>query len=65
MNNIVLKLSYVIIMITIVVLLVFIDDMKDSLQMILGAAAVILTSIFTYSVKDEIPYRRNKKDDTV
>ena len=64
MKNHVLKLVYLITIIVIILLLVLVNDMNEMMQMILGALAIILTSMFTYSIKDEIPYRRNKKDDT-
>ena len=64
MNHYMYKLIYFITIITIIVLLIFVNNMNEMLQMILGAIAFILTSMFTYSIKDEIPYRRNKKDDS-
>lgn len=64
MNNHMYKLLYLVSIIVIITLLVLINNMNEMVQMILGAVAIILTSMFTYSIKDDIPYRRNKKDDT-
>ncbi len=65
MKNPLYKILYLITIITIILLLVLWNDMNEMVQMILGAVAIVLTSMFTYSIKDEIPYRKNKKDDTV
>jgi 1,4-dihydroxy-2-naphthoate octaprenyltransferase len=64
MKNYMYKLLYLITIIVIILLLVLVNNMNEMVQMILGAIAIILTSMFTYSIKDDIPYRRNKKDDT-
>lgn len=64
MKNHMYKLIYMVAIIVIITLLVLVNNMNEMIQMILGAVAIILTSMFTYSIKDEIPYRRNNKDDT-
>jgi len=52
------NIIYFITMISIIVAFISLPEMKDLFQMILGALAIILTSIFTYSNRHEVQRKR-------
>lgn len=52
------NIVYAISMISIIVVFLAIPQMKDIFQMILGAIAITLTSIFTYSNRHEVSRKK-------
>lgn len=58
------NLLHLLVVLVAVLAIIIFPDMNDMLQMILGAIAIIFTSIFSYSIKDDLPYKRSSKDDT-
>lgn len=63
MNNM-YKLIYLLIVAVSIISIILIPEMNEMLQMILGAVAIIFASIFSYSIKDDLPYKRSPKDNT-
>jgi putative flippase GtrA len=58
------KLIFLFTVLLILLVLLVYQDMNEMIQMILGATAIIFASIFSYSIKDDISYRRNQKNST-
>lgn len=63
MSKLALNILYVVTMVVIVVLFVVIKEMSEVYQMFLGATAIILTSIFSYSNRYAILRRRDQESD--
>lgn len=49
-------------LILIITLFLVFPNLSDGVQMLLGAAAIILTSIFTYSNREILRKRHNRDD---
>lgn len=54
------NIIYAIVLLLIVLVFVLFPNLSDGMQMSLGAIAIILTSIFTYSNREILRKRRSK-----